>query len=179
MTSDPRPDPAPASTGPTGFELARLQLRSFEAREHVRHHLGRTAFAGDARIAAVHVENTARVDRVHLTAFDDAGRAVGHATVYLDVLTERLDLTVEFSHDTTGMTVPPHSDLAHAVARADGWVVDMAALRASRREVDVARTRRAALLALIGDLLGSGEARGFLLGPLDPTRPRPGGPGRT
>ncbi|WP_353712326.1 hypothetical protein [Arthrobacter sp. K5] len=145
------------------FEALRL-LSHHEGRARTHARLSRTDFLADESVVAVHVENTSRADRVFLSAFDRHGRLLRGDTLYVDYANQRLDVTAEFDHDFTGMTVLEGSELKAAVTREDGWVIDMHALREYDLAEDRRATQRAVLLANLGDLMASGQARGFLLG---------------
>jgi len=145
------------------FEALRL-LSRHEGRSRTHARLSQTDFLADGSVLAVHVENTSRADRVFLTAFDCEGRLLRGDTLYVDYANQRLDVTAEFDHDYTGMVVPEGSELKEALARENGWVIDMHALREYDPVEDRRTTQRAVLLAHLGDMMASGEARGFLLG---------------
>ncbi len=146
-----------------GFDRARAIIRGHELRACARERLDATDFVADPQVCAVHVDNVSRSDRAYLTAFDAYGEACGHETLYVDDFNQRIDLTPEFDHDWTAMTVLSGSELARIVASEVGWVIDMGALRAFDLERDRAATERAAFLALLGNMMGSGQARGFLV----------------
>ncbi|MFI9629287.1 hypothetical protein [Streptomyces sp. NPDC052042] len=161
--------PHPTSDEFRGFDEARRLMWSYEARSRVYERLSLTGFLADEAVMAVHVENTSRADRVSLTAFDQRGRRIGGDTLYVDDPTHhRLDVTPEFDHDFTRMRIPRGSDLDRAVAREDGWVIDMRVLREHDPIADRRNTQREVLLAHLADMMASGQVRGFLNGqPLD------------
>jgi hypothetical protein len=144
------------------FEALRL-LSRHEGRARTKARLSQTDFLADGSVVAVHVENTSRADRVFLTGFDREGRLLRGGTLYVDYANQRLDVTAEFDHDYTGMMVPEGSELKEALARENGWIIDMHALREYDPLEDRRTTQRAVLLAHLGDMMASGEARGFLL----------------
>lgn len=146
-----------------GFDEARNIMSCFEARARIHDRLSETDFLDNPVVAAVHVENSSRVDRVVLTAFDRVGRMVSSDTLYVDEPSQRLDVTPEFDHDFTNLEVPEASPLAHAIAREDGWVVDMGALRSYDVIADKRTTQRAVFLAHLGDMMASGQVRGLML----------------
>lgn len=150
-----------------GFREAERLMSLHRSRARAQERLASTSFLGDARVAAVHAENTSRMDRVFLTAFDAEGRPVGADIVYVDDPSQRLDVAAEFDHDFTGMTVPDGSGLASAIAREDGWVIDLGALRRYDPLEDRRATQRAMVLAHLADMMNDGSARGFVLGPID------------
>lgn len=150
-----------------GFDEARTILWCHEARARTHVRLGQTDFLADAAVAAVHVENTSRADRVFLSAFDGAGRLLRGDTLYVDEPTQHLDITPEFDHDFNGLAVPEGSELEEAVAGENGWVVDMTALREYDPLQDRRTTQRAVFLAHLGDMMATGQAKGFLLGKPD------------
>lgn len=157
-------DMQPTSDEFKGFEDARKIMWCYEARSRTRSRLEETSFLDDTRIMAVHIENTSRADRVFLAAFDYSGDELTGDTLYIDLPTQHLDVTPEFDHDFTGMTVPTGSALEGAIARENGWVIDMAALREYEPIEDKRATQRAVLLAHLSDMMATGQARGFLLG---------------
>lgn len=159
----PRPG-ASGSDGFRGFDEARTIMWCYEARARVHERFGHTSFLADETIAAVHVENTSRADRVFLTAFDPDGMVVSSDILYVDEPNQRLDVTPEFDHDFTGMEVAEGSELERAIAGENGWVVNMRVLREHDPLVDRRATQRAVFLAHLGDMMKSGQARGFLLG---------------
>lgn len=150
-----------------GFSDARRIMWCHEIRARVIERLELTSFLADVAVAAVHVDNTSRADRIYLTAFDAAGRQLRGDTLYIDEPGQHLDIAPEFDHDFTNMSVAPGSDLDATVSREYGWVINMRALRAYDLIADRRATQRAVLLAHLPDLLNRGEARGFLLGPSD------------
>ncbi|BAS11865.1 hypothetical protein AHiyo8_01680 [Arthrobacter sp. Hiyo8] len=150
-----------------GFNDARRIMWCHEIRARVIERLELTSFLTDVAIAAVHVDNTSRADRVYLTAFDAAGRQLRGDTLYIDEPGQHLDIAPEFDHDFTNMAVTPGSDLEATVNREYGWVINMQALRAYDLIADRRTTQRAVLLAHLPDLMNRGEARGFLFGPSD------------
>ncbi|MFE4834469.1 hypothetical protein ACFRAU_07285 [Arthrobacter sp. NPDC056691] len=147
-----------------GFEEARTLMWCYEDRARTHARLNQTDLIADESVVAVHVENTSRADRVFLSAFDREGRLLRGDTLYVDDANERLDVTAEFDHDYTGMPVAEGSELKEAIARENGWVVDMHALREYNPGDDRGNTQRAVLVAHLGDMMASGQARGFLLG---------------
>lgn len=153
----------PASDGFRGFDEARTIMWCHEARARIHTQLDQTAFLADERVHAVHVDDTTRGDRCFLTAFDPAGTRLSADTLYIDDPSQRLDVTPEFDHDFTGMAVPEGSDLRATIAREDGWVIDMAALRAYDPLEDRRATQRAVFLAHMGDMVTTGQVRGFSL----------------
>ncbi|WP_030894284.1 hypothetical protein [Streptomyces sp. NRRL F-5053] len=158
------PPSTPGSDEFRGFDEARKIMWCYEARNRVYERLGETSFITDKTVAAVHVENTSRVDRVSLTAFNDDGRSVGADTLYVDDPSQSLDVTPEFDHDYTGMKVATGSELEQAIGGEDGWVINMRALRAYNQLADRRATQRAVLLAHLSDMMANGQARGFFLG---------------
>lgn len=149
-----------------GFEEARTLMWCHEARTRTHQRLESSAFLNDMAVASVHVENTSRADRVVLTTFDQAGRRLGGDTLYVDAPDQHLDVTPEFDHDFTKMDVSQGSELEQAIAREDGWVIDMQALRLYDPLADRRATQRAVFLAHLADMMSSGQARGFLSGQL-------------
>lgn len=145
-----------------GFYKARCIMWWHETRARVLERLKLTTFIVDTSVEAVHVDNTTRADRVFLTAFDDEGRRISADTLYVDEPGQHLDIAPEFDHDFTDMAVTPGSELEEAVAREDGWVVNMEAVRDYDMVADRRATQRAVVLAHLPDLMQSGEARGFL-----------------
>lgn len=147
-----------------GFHEAERLMSHHRSRARVRERLSCTGFLSDHDVAAVHVENISRADRALLSAFDRAGRQLRGDTLYVDDPNQRLDVAPEFDHDYTGMAVPDGSDLAEAVSREDGWVVDMEALREYDLVEDRRTTQRAVFLAHLADMMNDGRARGVVLG---------------
>ncbi|MEU7318909.1 hypothetical protein [Streptomyces sp. NPDC007083] len=172
------PPGTPESDEFRGFDEARTIMWCYEARARVCERLNLTSFIADETVAAVHVENTSRADRVFLTAFNDDGRLISADTLYVDDPSQRLDVTPEFDHDYTDMKAAKGSELEQAIEREDGWVINMRALRDFDHLVDRRATQRAVFLAHLSDMMASGQARGFLLGrdvdsddPDDPDEP--------
>ncbi|WP_338675909.1 hypothetical protein V1460_25295 [Streptomyces sp. SCSIO 30461] len=147
-----------------GFDEARRIMWCHDARARVYERFEQTSFIGDTNIAAVHVDNTRRADRVSLVAFDKAGQQVGVDTLYIDEPHQHLDIAPEFDHDFTGMDVIPDSPLKQAISRENGWVVNMKVLREYEPLVDRRSTQRAVFLAHLQDMMKNGEVRGFLFG---------------
>ncbi|MEU8433302.1 hypothetical protein AB0I68_16815 [Streptomyces sp. NPDC050448] len=147
-----------------GFNEARRIMWCYEARARVCERFEETSFIGDANVAAVHVDNTTRADRVFLVAFDEAGRQVGVDTLYVDGPNQHLDIASEFDHDFTGMDVVPDSQLDQAISRENGWVVNLKVLREYEPSVDRRATQRAVFLVHLQDMMKNGEVRGFLFG---------------
>lgn len=147
-----------------GFNEARHILWCHEARTRVRERLELTTFLLDKGVTAVYVDNFTCADRDLLAAFDVRGQQVSSDTLYIDEPEQRLGVVAEFDHDFTGLTVPPGSELAQAIAREDGWVVDMAVLRDYDLLVDRRATQRAMFMAHLQDMMKTGQARGFLIG---------------
>ncbi|WP_219152269.1 hypothetical protein [Amycolatopsis sp. TNS106] len=145
-----------------GFEEAREIMWRYEVRARVNQHVASTSFMDDGAVAAVHVDTTAHPDRAVLTAFDHDGARVGGDVVHLVEPQQRLDIAPEFDHDFTGMNVPEGSALGEAIARENGWVIDMRALRVYEPRHDRRRTQRAVFLAHLGDMMNSGQVRSFL-----------------
>lgn len=150
-----------------GFREAERLMSHHRSRARAHERLASTKFLGDDRVASVHAENTSRADRVFLIAFDADGEQIGADTVYVDDPSQRLDVAAEFDHDFTGMPVPEGSELASAIAREDGWVIDLSALRRYDPLEDRRATRRAMVLAHLADMVNDGSARGFAVGPID------------
>lgn len=147
-----------------GFDNARRLMWCHEVRSRTFMRMTETSFISDRRVKAVHVDNTRRTDRVFLTAFDDDGNQIGSDTLYIDDPTQKVDVTPEFDHDFTNMAVREHSMLEKAVRRADGWVINMSALRDYELTLDRRATQREVFLAHLPDLMASGLMRGFTLG---------------
>ncbi|KAB7839488.1 hypothetical protein [Streptomyces mobaraensis] len=147
-----------------GFDEARRIMWCHEARTRVYERFKQTSFIGDANVAAVHVDNTTRADRVFLVAFDKAGQQVGVDTLYIDEPNQHLDIAPEFDHDFTGMDVAPDSQLGQAISRENGWVVNLKVLRDYEPLADRRSTQRAVFLAHLQDMMKNGEVRGFLFG---------------
>ncbi|PUB32504.1 hypothetical protein C8K30_1011030 [Promicromonospora sp. AC04] len=147
-----------------GFDEARRILWCHEARARVRERLELTTYLLDAGVAAVYVDNFTRADRDVLAAFDADGRQVSTDTLYVDEPEQRLEVAVEFDHDFTGLMVPAGSQLAQAVAREDGWIIDMSVLRDYDLVADRRAAQRAMFMAHLQDMMKTGQARGFLIG---------------
>ncbi|MFF3697351.1 hypothetical protein [Streptomyces sp. NPDC002221] len=147
-----------------GFNEARRIMWCHEARARVYERFQQTSFIGDAKVAAVHIDNTSRADRVFLVAFDKAGQRVGADTLYVDEPNQRLDIASEFDHDFSGMEVVPNSQLCQAISRENGWVVNLKALREYEPLADRRATQRAVFLAHLQDMMKKGEVREFLFG---------------
>ncbi|MEW1629676.1 hypothetical protein AB0387_20100 [Streptomyces sp. NPDC089173] len=147
-----------------GFNEAQRLMWCHEARARVYERFMQTGFIDDANVAAVHVDNTSRADRVFLVAFDMAGQQVGVDTLYTDEPSQVLDITPEFDHDYTGMDVVPDSQLGQAISRESGWVVNLKVLREYEPSADRRATQRAVFLAHLQDMMKNGDVRGFLFG---------------
>ncbi|MFD4242718.1 hypothetical protein ACFWP3_14115 [Streptomyces sp. NPDC058525] len=147
-----------------GFDEARRIMWCHEARTRVYERFKQTSFIGDINVAAVHIDNTTRADRVFLVAFDEAGQQVGVDTLYVDEPNQHLDIATEFDHDFTGMDVAPDSRLDQAIACENGWVVNLKVLREYEPLADRRATQRAVFLAHLQDMMKNGEVRGFLFG---------------
>ncbi|WP_284574748.1 hypothetical protein [Streptomyces sp. 2P-4] len=147
-----------------GFNEARRIMWCYEARARVSERFEETSFLADANVAAVHVDNTTRADRVFLVAFDEAGRQVGVDTLYVDGPNQHLDVASEFDHDFTGMDVVLDSQLDQAISRENGWVVNLKVLREYEPLADRRATQRAVFLVHLQDMMKNGEVRGFLFG---------------
>ena len=150
-----------------GFHEARFIMVGYEIRSRVLERFELTDFIEDMAVAAVHVNNTERVDRDFLTAFDLAGHQLRGDTLYTDEPSQHLDIAPEFDHEFTGMSVAADSELEAAIARECGWVINMQALRAYDAFADRRATQRAVFLAHLADLIIRGEARGLGYGPED------------
>ncbi|MFJ5724767.1 hypothetical protein [Streptomyces sp. NPDC093149] len=147
-----------------GFNEARRIMWCHEARARVYERFELTTFIVDTDVVAVHVDNTARADRVFLVAFDKAGQQVGADTLYVDEPGQHLDIAPEFDHDFTDMDIVPESQLEQAIARENGWVVNLTALREYDLVADRRATQRAVFLAHLQDMMKTGDVRGFLFG---------------
>lgn len=147
-----------------GFNEARRLMWCHEARARVHEQLELTTFMVDTDVAAVHVDNTTRADRVFLVAFNQAGQQVGIDTLYVDEPSQRLDIAPEFDHEFTDMDVVPASQLEQAIAREIGWVVNLKAIREYDPVADRRATQRAVFLAHLQDMMKNGDVRGFLFG---------------
>lgn len=159
----PHPE-APNSDEFKGFNEARRIMWGHEARTRVCERFEQTSFISDKNVAAVHVDNTTRADRVFLMAFDKAGQKVGVDTLYIDEPNQHLDIAPEFDHDFTGMNVVPDSQLDQAISRENGWVVNLKVLRGYDSLADRRATQRAVFLAHLQDMMKNGDVRGFLFG---------------
>ncbi|MET9656386.1 hypothetical protein [Streptomyces sp. NPDC006510] len=159
----PHPE-APNSDEFKGFDEARRIMWGHEARARVYERLELTTFIVDTDVAAVHINNTVRADRVLLTAFDMAGQKVGADTLLNDEPGQHLDIAPEFDHDFTDMVVVPESQLEQAITCENGWVVNLTALRDYDLVADRRATQRAVFLAHLQDMMKSGDVRGFLFG---------------
>ncbi|MFI1408773.1 hypothetical protein ACH4Y0_02360 [Streptomyces sp. NPDC020707] len=147
-----------------GFNEARRIMWCYDARVRVYERFKQTSFIGDTNVAAVHVDNTSRADRVFLVAFGKAGQRVSVDTLYIDELNEHLDIAAEFDHDLTGMDIVPNSELDRAISRENGWVVNLKVLREYDPLADRRATQRAVFLAHLQDMMKNGHVRGFLFG---------------
>lgn len=147
-----------------GFDEARRLLWCHETRTRVLTQLEQTSFLEADSLVSVHVDNTTRADRVFLTAFNADGRQVGCDTLYIDTPDQRMDIAPEFDHDFTQMTVATNSELEDLIAKETGWVIDLTELRAYDVVADRHATQRKMFLAHLGDMMNSGQAKGFLFG---------------
>lgn len=147
-----------------GFDEARTIMWCYEARARTHAHLTQTTFLADNEVAAVHIENISRADRVFLSAYDRDGQLLAGDTLYIDEPTEHLDVTPEFDHDFTNMPVPSGSELQQIITDETGWTINMAVLRDYDPLADRQATQRKVFLAHLGDMLNTGQAHGFLLG---------------
>ncbi|MEW1548378.1 hypothetical protein [Streptomyces tsukubensis] len=147
-----------------GFNEARRIMWCHDARTRVYERFKQTNFIADTNVAAVHVDNTTRLDRVFLVAFDMAGQQSGVDTLYIDEPHQHLDIASEFDHDFSGMDVVPDSQLDQIISRENGWVVNLTVLRKYEPLADRRATQRAVFLALLQDMMRSGQVRGFLFG---------------
>ncbi|MGW3973898.1 hypothetical protein ACWEFD_32000 [Streptomyces ardesiacus] len=147
-----------------GFNEARRIMWCHDARARVYERFEQTSFIGDTNVAAVHVDNTTRADRVFLVAFDKDGQQVGIDTLYIDEPNQHLDIAPEFDHDFTGMDVIPDSPIEQAISRENGWVVNMTALREYDLLADRRATQREVFLEHLKDMMKKGDVRGFLFG---------------
>lgn len=147
-----------------GFNEARRLMRSHELHARAFTRLEETSFIGDLRIAAVHVDNSTRTNRLFLTAYDHHGQQVATDTLYVDDPTQRLEVASKFDHTATRMRVPLMSDLSESIDRANGWVLDMAEMRRYCILGDRQTTQRAALMAHLPDLMSDGQVRRFDIG---------------
>ncbi|MFE7114069.1 hypothetical protein ACFU99_01410 [Streptomyces sp. NPDC057654] len=161
--TDPRTDGSNSDEF-KGFNEARRLMWCHEARARVHERLELTTFIADTDVAAVHVNNTTRADRAFLVAFNQAGQRVGGDTLYIDDPSQRLDVAPEFDHVYTKMDVAPASGLEQAIARENGWVVDLKVLRAYDPLADRRAAQRAVFLAHLQDMLKNGEVREFPFG---------------
>lgn len=151
----------PTSDNFTGFDQTRHALHSHEARVHVYLTMANSIYFIDERVAFVHVDNTSRLDRMLLTAFDDAGSQLGSDVIYNDD-GRGLDEVPEFSPRLTGLMVSTDSALGRLTE--DGWVIDMEALCSYDILADRKSTQRTMALALLSDMIVDGEARCLLFG---------------
>ena len=149
------------SDGLSGLDDARRIIAFHDDRLRVHRALQENLWLSDPRIAAVHVEPQTQADMIPLVGYGAAGEFVVGDMFYLDAPIDGLTVVPEFDTDSTGAGVPAGSALAERVSAADGWVVDMAALRAYDPAADRAATRRSAFVALLGDMMATGEAHGF------------------
>jgi hypothetical protein len=147
-----------------GFDEARTIMWCHEARARTYARLSQTTFLADENVVAVHIENTSRVDRVFLSAFDRKGRLLAGDTLFIDEPTEHLDVTPEFDHDFTNLSVPAGSELEEIINSETGWTANMPVLRGYDPLADRRATQRAVFLAHLGDMLNTGQAQGFLFG---------------
>lgn len=156
-------DIQPVTDDVPGFAEARRLMACYEARQRTRGRLAETDFIDDKTVTAVHVDNISRADRSFLTAFNQEGREVSAFTLYNDEPDQHLDFTPEFDHDLTRLTIPGGSELDALATAENGWIVDMTTLRRYDAVADRRATQRAVVLAHLVDMLGTGDARGFLL----------------
>lgn len=161
-----QPPEAGDSSGFLGFEKARRIMWCYEARARVHRRFLETSFLTEDSVAAVHVDNTTRADRVFLTAYDADGALLSGDILYVDDPRQPMDVVPEFDHDYTNLKVAQDSDLGAAVDREFGWVVNMRALRSYDNEIDRQLTQRAVVLSHLPDMLHRGDATGFIVGAL-------------
>ncbi|MFD3970223.1 hypothetical protein [Streptomyces cyaneofuscatus] len=147
-----------------GFNEAQRLMWCHDARARVYERFMLTDFIDDANVAAVHVDNTSRADRVFLVAFDMFGQQVAVDTLYTEEPSQHLHITPEFDHDFTGMDVVPDSQLDQAISRENGWVVNLKELREYDPLADRRATQRALFLAHLQDMMKNGDVRSFLFG---------------
>lgn len=134
----------------SGFEEARVALRSHEARVRAHELLHQLFTLDDERIAAIHVDTSCWPERIVLTAFE-AGDNQGRAETLSDDDGRDLEAVAAFrDHRVT-------SEL-------DGWVIDMKAVRTYDASRDRHQTQRAMMLAHLGDLIAAGEVDVFNFG---------------
>jgi hypothetical protein len=165
MTAHP---PTPNGDEFAGFAEAQRLLSCHQGRTRTLERLAITDFFDDEAVVAVHVDNIARADRDFLTAFDAEGHRVGSDVLYTDEPGQHLDLTPEFDHVVTGLDVRAGSELAALADAEEGWIIDMEVLRGYDPVADRRGTQKAMVLAHLADMLGTGEARGFVLGSPEP-----------
>lgn len=144
-----------------GFFKAERLMNEYQSRARIHERIATTRYLEARDVAGIHVQNTARTNEIVLTAFDALGSLIDTDTLYVYGASQRMDVTPEFDHDFTNMPIPASSDLERAIAAEDGWVVNMAALRAYDPLADRRATQRAVMLAHLGDMIASGQVRGF------------------
>lgn len=151
-----------------GFNKARSIMWCYEVRSRTFLRLSETDFVADTTVSSVHVNNTARTDRIFLSAFDKHGRRVGSETLFVDDPAQQVDITPEFDHDFTSMAVQSDSQLAEAVDRGNGWVINMDALRAYDLDADRSATQLQIFMTHLPDLMAAGHVRTFAIGSTSP-----------
>lgn len=155
---------APDADEFVGFNEARRIMWCHEVRSRTFTRMTETTFIANPRVSSVHVDNTARTDRIFLSAFDHDGVQVGSEILFVDDPTQQIDITPEFDHDFTQLVVRPGSQLADAVNQCNGWVINMEALRAYDLELDRRTTQREVFMAHLPDLMSAGQVREFSIG---------------
>lgn len=142
----------------TGFEAVRSELRAHDARVRARRWLAQASLLDDVKTVVVHVNNAGPTDQIRLTAYDADGRFTGGHTVHGDH-GEGFDPIDEFRLQAPA-SFPPGCDFDKASP--DGWMVDLALIRAYDEAADRQATERRILLALLGGLVAAGQLRHVL-----------------
>lgn len=141
-----------------GFDLARQLMANYEKRACVAEHLELTPFLDNRQVVAVHVDTAFRADRVPVTAFDLAGKPVGHDVIYIDDPCQVPWPVPSFDASALGMAqTAPEGSALQAALRADGWVVHLERLREYNIDDDRRTTQRKIFVAHMQDMIATGQ----------------------
>lgn len=135
----------------SGFEAARIALRSHEARVRAHELLHPLFNLEDGRITAVHVDTSHWPERIVLAGFDADSLRLRTEILSGD---DGRDLEAVAAFRDHGATAEP-----------DGWVIDMNNVRTYDAAADRHKTQRTMMLANLRDLIAAGDVDVFDFGP--------------
>lgn len=142
----------------TGFDESLALLEAYQARSRVHAVLHDADLLRDQEMAVLHVDDTARSDRMELTVYSVEGHELKAFTLYDDDgrgIPRAYAFAID-PRDLDGHLVLEAGAALHDVPE-DGWLVDLASVRDHNLVDDRRATQREMTLANLRDLVACGD----------------------